>query len=165
MCNCEELPVNLLNPPAICYTLKKGLRHSLPQPGCHLPNSPSAGIIKLFSPLPSLVSDIPAGDGNVANLFLRCIAETSKQTTFEISSYVFQNNSVRSMFYVNPERAAILVLPSAGGCQQIPLWRQGSWGSLGMGRQSADFCIASADRTAFRAFFPRCIFSFSTVSF
>ncbi len=81
VCHCDELPVNLLNPPAICNTVKKGLRHSRPQPGCHLPNSPSAGIIKLFSPPPSLVSDIPAGDGNVASLFLRCtIAETSRQT-------------------------------------------------------------------------------------
>ncbi len=30
------------------------------------------GIIKLFPPRESLVSDIPAGDGNVSNLFLRC---------------------------------------------------------------------------------------------
>jgi hypothetical protein len=37
------------------------------QPGCHLPNSPCAGIIQLFPPRESLVSDIPAGDGNVAN--------------------------------------------------------------------------------------------------
>ena len=34
-----------------------------------LPTSPWAGIIKLFPPRQSLVSDIPAGDGNVAYLF------------------------------------------------------------------------------------------------
>jgi hypothetical protein len=42
---------------------------------CHVPNSPWAGIIKLFS-IPareSLVSDIPPGDGKIANLFLQCI--------------------------------------------------------------------------------------------
>jgi len=33
-----------------------------------------AVIIKLFPPRESLVSDIPAGDGNIANLFLQCIA-------------------------------------------------------------------------------------------
>ncbi len=54
------------------YTVKKGQRHSRPQPGCHLPNSPWAVIIKLFPPREILVSDIPAGDGSVANLFLRC---------------------------------------------------------------------------------------------
>ncbi len=32
-------------------------------------------IIKLFPPRKSLVSDIPAGDGNVANLFLQCTSE------------------------------------------------------------------------------------------
>jgi hypothetical protein len=56
----------------VLYTVKKGYRHSRPQPGCHLPNSPWAGITKLLPPRKSLVGDIPAGDGNVANLFLRC---------------------------------------------------------------------------------------------
>ncbi len=55
------------------YAVDKDYRHSRPQPGCHLPNSPWAGIIKLFPPWQSLVSDIPAGDGNVAYLFLRCM--------------------------------------------------------------------------------------------
>jgi hypothetical protein len=30
------------------YTITKGYRHSRPQPGCHLPNSPWPGIFKLF---------------------------------------------------------------------------------------------------------------------
>jgi hypothetical protein len=69
---------------ALPYTVKKGFRHSPPQPGCHLPNSPWAGIIKikiiikiikLFPPRESFVSYIPAGDGNVATLFYS--AETS----------------------------------------------------------------------------------------
>jgi hypothetical protein len=51
------------------YTEKKRWRHSRPQPGCHLPNSSWEGIIKLFPPSESLVSDIPAGGRNVANLF------------------------------------------------------------------------------------------------
>jgi hypothetical protein len=33
---------------------------------------PWEGKIKLFPHRESLVSDIPAGDGNVANIFLRC---------------------------------------------------------------------------------------------
>jgi hypothetical protein len=43
-------------------TVKKGYLHSRPQPGCHLQNSPRE----------SLVSDLPAGDRNVANLFSQC---------------------------------------------------------------------------------------------
>ncbi len=50
-----------------------------PQPGCHLPNSPRAGIVKLNPPRGILVSDIPAGDGNVANLFLRCSVSNSEE--------------------------------------------------------------------------------------
>ncbi len=55
------------------YTVKKGLRFSRPQPGCHLPNSPWAGVIKFFPARESLVSDIPAGNGKTDNLFLQCI--------------------------------------------------------------------------------------------
>ena len=50
------------------HTVKKGLRHSRPQTRCHLPNSPWAGINKFFPAIEGLVSNIPAGDGNVANL-------------------------------------------------------------------------------------------------
>ncbi len=42
------------------------------QPGCQLPNSTRTGIIKLFPAREGLVSDIPAGDGKTANLFLQC---------------------------------------------------------------------------------------------
>jgi hypothetical protein len=41
-------------------------------PGCHEPNSPWLEIIKLFPPRESWVSDIPAGDGKIANLCLQC---------------------------------------------------------------------------------------------
>ncbi len=54
------------------YTVKKGFRYSRTQPGCHLPDSLWAGIMtlyKLFTPRASLLSDIPAGDGNIENLF------------------------------------------------------------------------------------------------
>jgi hypothetical protein len=54
------------------YTVKKGYRFSRPQPGCHLPNSPLPGIIKLFPARESLVSDIPVEDGKIANPFLQC---------------------------------------------------------------------------------------------
>ncbi len=54
---------------------KKGWPFSRPQPGCHLPNSPWSGKIKLFPARESLVSDIPAVDGKVANLFLQCIVK------------------------------------------------------------------------------------------
>jgi hypothetical protein len=36
---------------AVLYTVKKAFRYSRPQPGCHLPNSPWAGIIELFPPM------------------------------------------------------------------------------------------------------------------
>ncbi len=51
------------------YTVKQGLRFSLPQPGCLKPNFPWPEIIKLFTARESLVSDIPAGDAKIDNLF------------------------------------------------------------------------------------------------
>jgi hypothetical protein len=45
---------------------------SRPRLGCHLPNSPWPGIIKLFPARESSVSDIPAGYGEIGNLFLPC---------------------------------------------------------------------------------------------
>jgi hypothetical protein len=39
-------------------------------------------LIKLFPSRQSLVSDIPAGDGNVANLFLQCSPSPTPSTTF-----------------------------------------------------------------------------------
>ncbi len=53
-------------------TVKKGQRFSSPQQGCHLPNSPWRGIIKIFPARASLVSDILAGDCKIVNLFLQC---------------------------------------------------------------------------------------------
>ncbi len=62
---------------AVCAALlhcKKGYIFSRPRPGCHLPNSLWPGIIYLFpaAARPSLVSDIPDGDGKIANFFLQC---------------------------------------------------------------------------------------------
>jgi hypothetical protein len=65
----------------IC-TVKKGLRHSRPRPGCHLPNSQWPVKIYLFPPRESLVSDIPVGDGNVANLFLRMCSNVRVSAAF-----------------------------------------------------------------------------------
>ncbi len=48
------------------YTVKKAFQYSRPQPGCHLSNSPWAGIMtSLFLPRESLVS----GDGNIEKFF------------------------------------------------------------------------------------------------
>jgi hypothetical protein len=46
-------------------------------PGCHQPNSPWPGIIKLFPTRESLVNDIPAGDGKIANHTLIYIDPTN----------------------------------------------------------------------------------------
>ncbi len=51
--------------------VKKGKPFSCPQPGCRLQNSSWPRIIKLFPARESLVSDIPAGDGKMAYLFLQ----------------------------------------------------------------------------------------------
>jgi hypothetical protein len=54
----------------VMYTVKKVCDFPVPsQAGCHKPNSPWPGIIKLFPARESLVSDNPAGDGKIANLF------------------------------------------------------------------------------------------------
>jgi hypothetical protein len=58
------------------YTVKKGSQVSRPQLGCHyqtLLGGNNDVITELFLPRGSLVSDIPAGDGKLVNLFLRCI--------------------------------------------------------------------------------------------
>jgi hypothetical protein len=68
----EEWPLLTVETEAIgTYTVKNvcDIPIPTPQPGCHLPNIPWAGIIYLFPPMESLVSDIPAGDGNIENLF------------------------------------------------------------------------------------------------
>ncbi len=59
--------------PEVAYTVKKRFV-SFPSPdGMSLPNSPWAGIMtsktELFLPRGSFVSDIPAGDGKLVNLF------------------------------------------------------------------------------------------------
>jgi hypothetical protein len=56
----------------LAYNVKKGLPFSRPQLGCHWPNSPWTGKIWLFPLRESLVSDIPAGDRKIVNLFLHC---------------------------------------------------------------------------------------------
>jgi hypothetical protein len=47
---------------------KKG-QFSRPQQGCHLPNSPWPGIVKLFPARESLLSDVLAGDGKPLTFF------------------------------------------------------------------------------------------------
>ncbi len=51
---------------------KKGSRFFRPQTGCHLPNFPWPEKIYLFPARESWVSDIPAEDGKISNLFLQC---------------------------------------------------------------------------------------------
>jgi hypothetical protein len=54
------------------YSVKKKLDIFRPQPVFNLPNAPSSGKIKLFQATEGLVSDIPAGDWKMDNLFLQC---------------------------------------------------------------------------------------------
>ncbi len=51
---------------------KKRFDISRPQPVFNLPNAPSSEKIKLFQAREGLVSDIPAGDWKMDNLFLQC---------------------------------------------------------------------------------------------
>ncbi len=53
------------------YTVKKAFRYSHPQPGSYqnLPGGNYDVIYKLLLLRESLVSDIPAGDGNIEKLF------------------------------------------------------------------------------------------------
>jgi hypothetical protein len=53
------------------HTVKR-ISTSRPQPGCHWSNSPWPKKIKLFLARESLVSDIPAWDVKIENLFLQC---------------------------------------------------------------------------------------------
>ncbi len=65
------------------FTVKKKFRHSRPQPCRMSLTKLSLGGNDLIIPAPreSLVSDIPAGDGNVANLFLQCSLQFSSRRT------------------------------------------------------------------------------------
>jgi hypothetical protein len=55
------------------YTVKKGSRVPVPSRGCQTTKLSLGGnndvINKLFLPRGSLISDIPAGDGKLVNLF------------------------------------------------------------------------------------------------
>ncbi len=42
-------------------------------------------VMSLFPPRESLVSDIPAGDGNIEKLFLRCIYSIFKKYFYAVS--------------------------------------------------------------------------------
>jgi hypothetical protein len=46
-------------------------------------------ITELFMPRGSLVSDIPAGDGKLVNLFLRCVINSNLVTTKSLVFYIF----------------------------------------------------------------------------
>ncbi len=62
------------------YTVKKGLRFSSPQPGCHLGTKLSlAGNNGIIPGQGKLVCDIPAGDGKIFKLFYSVIV-TEKMT-------------------------------------------------------------------------------------
>jgi hypothetical protein len=63
----QEIGINSGN-----YTVKKCALFSRPQNGYQLPNSHWSGIIKLFSSGEISVSDIPAEEGKISNLFLQC---------------------------------------------------------------------------------------------
>ncbi len=67
---------------------------AFPSPAGHLQNSPWPWIIKLCPARESLESDIPAGDGKIANLFLQCSnlknCESMKEPTTAFSQ-LFQN--------------------------------------------------------------------------
>jgi hypothetical protein len=86
----------------LIYTVIKGSRVSRPRPGCHYQTRRiihatklSLGgnndvITELFLPRGSLVSDIPAGDGKLVNLFLRCRQVSTCDThlkSFERGNY------------------------------------------------------------------------------
>jgi hypothetical protein len=58
---------------------KKVNNFPIPQPGCHPPppsDSPCPGIIKLIPTRESLVSNIPAGDEKIVNLFYSVVTHS-----------------------------------------------------------------------------------------
>jgi hypothetical protein len=60
---------------AIPHTVKKGSRVFRPQPGCHYQTFPGQELWRHNWIIPAqgeFGSDIPAGDGKLVNLFLRC---------------------------------------------------------------------------------------------
>jgi hypothetical protein len=59
--------------------LKEGYLFSRLRPGCHLPDSPWSGIIKIFPARGNLVSDIPSGEGKMRP-FLQCTMPKSQPT-------------------------------------------------------------------------------------
>jgi hypothetical protein len=85
------------------YTVKKAFRYSRPQPapaGMSLAKLSLGGnnlyMTSLFPPRESLVSDIPAGDGNIKKLFLRCSESLfqlvkSNPFTYPIGGYKSKN--------------------------------------------------------------------------
>jgi hypothetical protein len=54
-------------------------------------------ITELFLPWGSLVTDIPAGDGKLGNLFLRCIGTIRNKTFVSVVSLIYRNRKVRAV--------------------------------------------------------------------
>jgi hypothetical protein len=63
---------------------KKGCDFSIPKR--NETNSPWPGIIKLFTAMESLVSDIPAGDGKIATLFYSVQCKNIFAYTYEVQA-------------------------------------------------------------------------------
>ncbi len=85
------------------YTVKQGSRFSRPQPGCHLPNSPWPGKVKLFPASESLVSDIPVGDGKTVKLFLQCINFLHWITIRDL--FFIEKTVLKNLFYYQETQA------------------------------------------------------------
>ncbi len=81
------------------HTIKKGQRFSRPQPGCHIPNSPWPGIIKLFPARESQVSDIAFGRDS-ANI--NSITRRTYFTKDQITDSSYEHNCYFLLLLLQP---------------------------------------------------------------
>ncbi len=105
------------------YTVKKVYRFSHPQPGCHLPNSHWAGIIKLFPVRESMVSDIPAGDKKIANVFYSVAVFEEGRTELTMECTASENTSQEPERYFEFFRTYPPFLNRQGERRAIPTWQ------------------------------------------
>ncbi len=88
---------------------KKRLSIFPSQPGCHLPNNPWPGIIKLFPVRESSVSEIPAGDRKI--IFLQCTHASHYHPLYCFCWLPF--NSIRVITYQRADTDQVLIRPLA----------------------------------------------------
>jgi hypothetical protein len=113
------------------HTVKKVIDFPVPSRDVTYQSVPLAGIIKLFPATESLVSDILAGDGKIANLFLQVRHPALQRHSTENSKQIFPEKQLRGLspnFHIHVS-VSDLYIPTIGLpiLLQENMWTDHAW--------------------------------------